>query len=271
MMDETGAEDLKFTPEVIDSLSPPKRGRTRPEGGRFAEKQWLEKKERQRLAWEEKVRHRTLYPRSDVYSTEGQEGGQQRGCERRRGDANRRLLLCARLDCLCRDRRRCTLRRRRTWNRPWNSSHRWSRSRRTISSNTILCCNWACFYVKVRSRSIPAIINEYSRHDQRIGAAPCSRANCEVRARRVPHQVRHCHQQPVWQSKFSDFHYSLPEQTRATQHAAALHLREGNANFCAANAFTTAQIDSRVVPLARCLKHWTKLRNINSPYSGLRL
>ena len=29
-----------------------------------------------------------------------------------------------------------------------------------------------------------------------------------------------------------------------------------------------AQIDSRVVPLARCIKHWTKMRNINSPYSG---
>jgi hypothetical protein len=73
-VDESGAELLKFTPEEIESLryicvystsfhllilhdSPPKRGRTKPEAGRFAEKQWLEKKEKERLQREERKVH----------------------------------------------------------------------------------------------------------------------------------------------------------------------------------------------------------------------
>ena len=103
MMDETGAEDLKFSQEVIDSLSPPKRGRTRPEGGRFAEKQWQEKqeklqekKEKSRLAWEEKVRppleqHRAQFAQQKAKQAAG---GETASSEAASGDVEAPGSVC---------------------------------------------------------------------------------------------------------------------------------------------------------------------------------
>ena len=68
-LDEKGAEQLEFTDEEIEFLrlvtidvnclsnsqcSPEKMGRTKPEAGRFADKQWVEMKEKQKAAREAK-------------------------------------------------------------------------------------------------------------------------------------------------------------------------------------------------------------------------
>lgn len=204
-VDESGAELLKSTPEEIESLSPPKRGRTKPEAGRFAEKQWLEKKEKERLQREErKAKWEQAQAEKATAAAEAGKSADATGPPEVFVDDVAPVEDAAPTD----DAAPTTMAEEPPPNLP--------------------------------QHNIVLKLGLFLREAGMINILALPRARI-----------------PIVKFEHPEFHIKCD---------VSLNNRLGpkNTRLLA----TYAKIDPRLVPLARCIKHWTKMRNINSPYSG---